>query len=278
MFTVVDATVEELPSDTPGVTRTKFHLAGRPHVTAASGTAAARMQRAEQTDTLSNKLDYLADKSAKTTVLVRTRNGDVQAREGTLFRNGDSIGLVNKGDRSGKGIWLVDPRKPTGLQVLGVEQGYGRQEALADRYWGHVEKVPQTEPATFDDLPVVEGYDEPPSQVAAVYVFTHPGFDDSQDGRGSLFFVTDFQPGDGGSGPDGQGVVNGYGVYSPDSGLESEHGSMYASQLARWGGRVTGYRPGAHTFRDVMDLAKVADAYGDGDIEQVWESVRDASN
>lgn len=252
---------------------TRIHLSGNPPVRAESGMVALRMERAEQTDALHNKLRNLA--GGKATVLMRAPTGNVIAREGTLFMNGDAIGLVNKGDRSGKGIWLVDPRRPNGLQILGVTQGYGGQHALAADFRDYADSLPQVDDATFDDIPEWDGVGEPPSAIAAVYVLDHPGFDGDQDGRGSMFFVTDFQPGDGSPTRDGAGVVNGYGVYAASSGLESEHGSMYASDLKRFGGRVKGYRPGSHTFRDVMGLAKIADR-GD-DIEQVWESVAAAS-
>jgi len=106
-------------------------------------------------------------------------------------------------------------------------------------------------------------------------LFDHPGFQPGQDGRGSVFFVTDFMPGDGGNHDGGAGIVNGYGIYPAGSGLCSEHGSMYASQLKRWGGRVDGYQAGSHTFRDVMDFDTVADR--DNDIEAVWASVARAS-
>lgn len=279
VWSVVDSTKEELTDGPPGIMRTMVHMQGRPDVRAATGMAALRMQRSGQFDEYPPQLRTLAEASSKATVLRRTRNGDVEAREGTLFLNGESIGLVNKGDRSGKGIWLYDPTRPdAGSQVLAVAKGYGAQEALAAQFRAHADQVPATEPTTFDDLPVAEADVEPPSAIAAVYSFTHPGFEEGQDGRGSLFFVTDFQPGDGSENPWGGGVVNGYGIYPPESGLESEHGSMYARDLKRWGGRVKGYQPGSHTFRDVMGLAKVADDWrGDNDIEAVWSSVKDAT-
>ena len=279
VWSVVDSTKEERPDVRPGIRQTVVHMQGQAHTRAATGMTALRMQRAGQFDQYPPELRTLAESSAKVTVLRRTRNGDVEAREGTLFLNGDSIGLVNKGDRRGKGIWLHDPSTPdSGSRVLAVARGYGAQEALAAQFREHAAQVPQVEPATFEDLPVVEDGTEPPSAIAAVYSFTHPGFEEGQDGRGSMFFVTDFQPGDGSEEPWGGGVVNGYGIYPPESGLESEHGSMYARDLKRWGGRVKGYQPGSHTFRDVIDMAKVADDWrGQNDIEAVWSSVADAS-
>lgn len=275
VWEVVNATTEDRSADGEVVRSVAIHMNGIAHTRAESGMAALRMQRADAFDEYPPELRQLALDGSKVTALVRLPNGDVQAREGTVFLNGDSIGLVNKGDRSGKGIWLYDPRRRTGLKVLGVARGYGAQQALADQYRSYADELPKVGPATFDDIPEWDGNGEPPSAIAAVYVFDHPGFDGDQDGRGSVFFVTDFQPGDGSATRDGAGIVNGYGVYAASSGLESEHGSMYASDLKRFGGRVTGYRPGSHTFRQVMGLAKTADR--DDDIEQVWESVAAAS-
>lgn len=276
VFEVVNATTEDGGSDGP-VRTVAFHMGGIAHTRAESGATALRMQHSEQQDVLHAKLEQLAATGAKATVLFRTKSGDVMAKEGSLQARSDgSIVMLDKGARTGKGIYL---RRAGGSnQVLGVVPGYGGSAALADRYRDHAEHVPQLEKATFDDLPVADETAEPPSAIAAVYVFDHPGFDPSHDGRGSMFFVTDFMPGDGSHTEAGQGIVNGYGVYAPGSGLESESGSMYASQLARWGGRVKGYQAGSHTFRDAMDMGNASTGYHDDcEIEPAWASVRAAS-
>ena len=276
VWEVVNATTEDRSADGDVVRSLAVHMGGIAHRRAESGMVALRMQRADAFDEYPPELRQLAEDGSKVTALVRLPNGDVEAREGTVFLNGESIGLVNKGDRFGKGIWLYDPRRRTGVKVLAVARGYGAQQPLADQYRSCAAESRSLGPATFGDIPEWDGNGEPPSEIAAVYVLNHPGFDGDQDGRGSVFFVTDFQPGDGSPGCGGAGIVNGYGVYAAGSGLESEHGSMYASDLARFGGRVKGYKAGSHTFRQVMGLAKVADR--DDDIEHVWESVRHATS
>lgn len=264
-FTVVETGMRDVPSGTPGVLRTVIQIGGFPEVSAQTGTAALRMERSEQVDAITGRLAQLAEGSSKASVLYRTRSGDVIAKEGTLTVRDGEIVMWDKG--TGKtGQWMTGAS--SAKQILAVAPGYGGSQGLADRFWALAASVPELEPATFDGIPEWDGDGEPPTDIAAVYVFNHPGFDGTQDGRGSVFFATDVQGED--------GIVNGYGVYSPTSGLTSEHGSMYTADLKRWGGRVSGYQPGSHTWSDVRGLARAADAYGDGDIEQVWQSVTDA--
>jgi hypothetical protein len=274
VFDVVDTVSERLASD-EHITRTMIHMGGKPDAKAQANLVGLRMERAEQPDALRTKLDFLADSQSKATVLLQSAgNGGVTAREGTLVVAQDgSTALLNKGPRTGKGVYLIGHGAKA--KILGLAQGYGAAPALADQFHSYADALPHLEPATFDGIPDVGENEEPPSEIAAVYVFDHPGFESSQDGRGSVFFVTDFMPGDGGNSPDGEGIVNGYGVYSGSSGLCSEHGSMYASQLKRWGGRVKGYEPGSHTFKDAMDFGNAAER--NDDIESCWESVKAAS-
>lgn len=262
VFQVVNATSEEVEHGGP-VRQIKFHMGGKADLRAQSHVAALRMERAEQTDAIHGKVAYLADRTSKVSMIIATPNGDVDVREGTLKR-GEHGGLVlmNKGS-STKGVRLNEKAR-----ILGVEPGYGKAQALAADFDTYRADVPELEPATFDGIPDC-GDDEPPSDIAAVYVFDHPGFEPSQDGRGSVFFVTDFMPGDG-----DEGIVNGYGVYPGDSGLASEHGSMYAGDLKRWGGRVKGYQAGSHTFTDAIAFGRAADR--ENDIEACWSSVRAA--
>jgi hypothetical protein len=269
VFEVVNATSRTAPrsADDP-VTLTTFRMGGFPDVRAASKTAALRMERSEQAAT-AGKLEVLADADAKATVLVQTHNGDIDAREGTLNVDGDGrIALMNKGS-STKGIYLV--AEGVKLRVIGVEPGYGKAPRLANAFNRHAGQVPELEPARFDDIPVCDQMEEPPSEIAAVFMYDHPGFGSGEDGRGSVFFVTDFMPGD----SPGEGIVNGYGVYSGESGLTSEHGSMYEKDMRVMGGRVKGYRAGSHTFADAIAFGNAAEY--DNDIEACWESVAAAS-
>lgn len=246
----------------PGRTAVAFHMGGRPDLRAQSHVAALRMERAEQTDAIEGKVAYLADRTSKVSMLIATPNGDVDVREGTLKRDEHGgLVLMNKGS-STKGVQLNEKAR-----ILGIEPGYGKAQALAADFDMYRADVPELEPATFDGIPDC-GDEEPPSEIAAVYVFDHPGFGSGEDGRGSMFFVTDIQP-------DGEfGIVNGYGIYPAGSGLTSEHGSMYTADLKRRGGRVKGYQPGSHTFSDVIAFDKVADR--DNDVEAAWSSVRAA--
>ena len=275
VFEVVDTLSETLDSGGDRVVTTRIHMGGMPNLKAQAHMAGKRMERSEQPDALRNKLDSLAKKGSKATLLLQGRLGSITAREGTLMVTADGCtALVNKGAKNGAGIYLIG--HGANQTLLGICQGYGGAQALANQYQSYADELPELEPATFDEIPEAAEDQEPPSEVAAVYVFDHPGFEPSQDGRGSLFFVTDFQPGDGSDQPYGAGIVNGYGVYSGDSGLQSEHGSMYARDLKRWGGRVKGYQPGSHTFKDAMFFGLVADR--NDDIEACWESVKAASS
>jgi len=269
MFEVVNATSRVEPSADPAVTRTSIHPGGIPEVRAATGIAALRMERAEQEDHTEAALRLQADKGSKATVLITTRSGDVDAIEGTLRNLPDGMVLMKKGS-STRG-YVLGRNGPT---VLAVKPGYGGAPDLAARFDEHANAGPVLEPATFDDLPVDAGGPDRPNQIAAVYVYDHPGFGGGEDGRGTLFFATDRDPD---AGPEGTGIVNGYTVVQPGSGLTSEHGSMYETDLRRWGGRVAGYRPGSHTFTDAMDFGDRASVYGDGDIEACWDAVKAAS-
>jgi hypothetical protein len=119
VFQVVNATSEEVEHSGP-VRQIKFHMGGKADTRAQAHLAALRMERSEQTDVIDAKVNALANRGSKATLLVSTRNGDVDAREGTLECNeAGNVVLMNKGSRT-KGILLNDK-----LRVLGVTQGYG---------------------------------------------------------------------------------------------------------------------------------------------------------
>lgn len=258
-FTVFNASVKDVPSNNPSFKRQIIHPGGHPELRARGGLVAMRMD----TDGATGKAHELAEGREKATVLYQYKDGSVNIKEGTLVMYGDDLAVVNKGSSSGKGIYLRDAR------ILAVEKGYGKAQKLADAYRDAEDSFPDVEEATFDDIPE-EGPTERLNEIAAVYAFTHPGFEPGQDGRGSLFFVTDIQRGD--------GIVNGYGVYPPGSGMFSEHGSMYVDDLKKTGGRVAGYRPGELTFADAMKLGEQASSYSsDGDMNPAWDAVAAAS-
>lgn len=273
VFEVVDTLSERVDRGDDRFVTTRIHMGGKPDAKAQAHMVGLRMERDGQPDALRNKLDYLAGGGSKATVLLQGPLGSVTTREGTLVVTPDGcVALLNKGSSNGKGIYLIG----NGAQqtLLGISEGYGGAPALANRYHSFADELPALAPATFDGIPEADERAEPPSEIAAVFVFDHPGFDGTQDGRGSMFFVTDFMPGDGSDQPYGAGIVNGYGVYSGDSGLESEHGSMYARDLKKWGGRVKDFQPGELTFGDAMFLGQLA--YQHNDIEAGYASVQEA--
>lgn len=246
----------------PAFKRQIIQPGGFPERKARGGLIATRIEADEpQTDETAYAL---ALQKSKATVLYQSRDGSMGIKEGTLVYN-EGIKMIHKGSSSGKGIHLDGSTR-----IVAVRKGYGKAPELAEVYHTASESLPDVEEATFDDIPEVEGYGEPPSEVAAVYALTSPVFDSSQDGRGAMFFATDIQR--------GEGIVNGYTVFPPGSGLISEHGSRYVDELKRQGGRVAGYRPGALTFSDAMRLGGQASSYSEeGDMRPTWDAVADAS-
>lgn len=273
-----------------GLEQVEVRPDGIAEIRAQSGMVSLRVERAEQSDATLSKLIKLAGEEKKATVLVARPNGDVQAVEGQLHlhQSGHGVALLSKG-QSSKGEWLTrSPQMDSdpGSKVLAVRPGYGHAAELAAVWADHAAKCPELTEATFEGIPQYEGRGEPPRDIAAVYVIEHPGFDGSQDGRGTVLFVTDRQA----DGPnDPYSLVNGYMVFPPGSGMDSESGSMYERDVARFGGRVTAFEPGSLTFSDAMDFANRASSYhrpgpeGDwqsdgGDIEAVWEALAGRRN
>jgi hypothetical protein len=173
--------------------------------------------------------------------------------------------MFNKGSGV-NGIWISRPASAVSSTVVAVAAGYGHAEALAAEFHDAADRSPRLEPVTVDDLPVDRGGSQRPTDIAAVYVISHPGFGDGE-APGTVFLATDQQPGDG---PDGTAIINGYQV-AGDSQMTSERGSIYEHDLRRLGGRVTGYRPGSITYRQAMDLGESAD--WENDIEATWDAV-----
>jgi len=244
-----------------------MHSGGRPHERSKIGLVGLGMQRsatggADGSDELRERVAILDGEKA--TVLVEHRNGVVEAVEGTVeVAPSGSVWLRRKGAQTNADPLYSD--RPGVPEVLDVEAGFGHAETLAQRFAEHLERAPRLAPASFDGIPADDG-GEPPSEVAAVFVIDHPGFDGDQDGRGCVFFATDRDP--------ENAIVNGYLVAPAGSGLESEHGSLYERTLAYWGGRVASYRTGALSFGDAITLGNAAS--DDDDIESTWARLTDA--
>jgi hypothetical protein len=237
-----------------------IHMGGQPHRKAAAKLASLLH---EETWGRYVETDLAALEGRKATVLLQNARGTVLAREGTIDSlNEGTLALLNKGSTT-KGIYLSG--RPGVPRVLRARAGYGHAEELAAEFRKSEAAVPEIEPAHFEDIPVCDGESEPPSAVVAAFVLDHPGFDGTQDGRGCVFFATDRDP---------EEVVNGYFVAPPGSGLESEHGSFYTEDIAKWGGRVKGFEPGSLNFKDAMELGNKASRWSDdADIGPTWTAI-----
>ncbi len=254
-FVIADTVTRQLGTDHLdnglAIRRTQITPGGEPDLRARAGAAAVA---ATETMPDFDAETFLRERDAKrVTILLQQRYSKfVEVREGTVVVNSDGIGLLDKGART-KGSYIIG--REACPHVLAVRDGYGHAEELAASYRIAEELLPPVIPAgTFEDIPNVSHLsDEPPSDVAAVFILDHPGFDSDQDGRGCVFFATDRDPED---------VVNGYFVAPPGSQLYSESGSFTTKQLTTISGRVKDYRPGALTFKDAMDLGDRAEDAG----------------
>lgn len=245
-YSVSETTIIELPSDHPGITRRAIVFGGSPELRAYNTTAAELLREMNGGRDIDATLEDLADQSGKATLLVCTKAGDVEAREVTVRRapNG-SVAYLPKGSRTNG--YLFDPK-----HVIGVSAGYGGQQALADSFRRVAsEHVPAVEKTGLDqmerDLPVADPDREPPSAISAAYLIDGPDFDRTGSPRGCMFMATDIQPAEG---PGDRAIVNGFFWADKSSGLYSEHGSMYADELARRGGKIKDYKPGSMSFSD----------------------------
>lgn len=247
----------------PGANLIRISVRGYPELKAHAGAAGSRYGQFTSDRDLREELADMDGK--KTSVLVQSQNGSVQVREGTVGvgDDGSSVYLLAKGSHT-KGTYLYG--KPGAPRVLDWQVGYGHAVELAGKFRDVEADTPNLVKSTFDDIPCTEDRRD---EVAAVFVIDHPGFDGDQDGRGCVFFATERDPED---------VANGYFVCPPSSGLFSENGSFTVDQLSRWGGRVSGYRPGSLTFRDAMHLADLADPYKESSsMEPLWDALSKSS-
>ncbi len=267
VFEVVNTTVEHLEDETDGgitISRAAIYPGGISHLRAETGLVSLAVERASGgQEAIEDTLRFIAAhrfgdaNGDKVTVLVRSGVGSVDAIEGRLTMSNDRIAIMQKGS-STKGFYL-----DRGLTVLAIRRGYGHAPEMAAWYRNGAADLPHLEPATFDDIPDVSGVDdEPPSEIAAAFVLAHPGFDESSDGRGVVFFATDRDA--------ENGIVNGYMACPSGSGLFSEHGSMYERDIKAWGGRVSTYQAGSLTFSDAIRLAEEAET---DQPDAVWRAI-----
>ena len=166
---VTDTTTEEVASPVPGLTRTAFHIGGQPHRRAAAGLAAKLFSAGREGRSTEAELAELDRQKA--TVLLQTGTGSVVAQEGTVVVTKDNqLAILNKGSRT-RGIYLSGRKGVP--RVLDARPGYGHAGELAEAFRSAEANVPELEPARFDDIPVHDGEDEPPSAVVAAFVFNH---------------------------------------------------------------------------------------------------------
>lgn len=225
---------------------TKIKLRGDPWLKSRGQTLFA--MSGDRQEDLRTELADLA--GSKVQVAYVTRRGDVMVREGTAFGfAGGRVGVLRKRSKT-EGVVLSDDA----VRILSVHAGWGKGEKAVSAAYDALEQVPATAEATFDQIPTEDDYDtdgEPPNEVAAAYLLTHPGFGEGE-GAGCVFFATDRQIGDGDHKGD---IINGYLFAPSQSGLFSEHGSMYSQDLKDWGGSVETYEPGSLTFAEAMALS-----------------------
>lgn len=246
------------------------HLGGHPQARAANRAVASRLQRSGGT-ALEDEVFELASSGSKVTMLLTNKAGVIRAHEGTMYRSpGGNLALLNKGARKNDGMLLYradqHPDERWLVRPLALKRGYGHLETMADTWRETAARMPATEKAHYDGIPVWDGAGEPPNDISAVFTFTHPG-SLGVEGPGSMFFATDIQTDDAGN----PALVNGYGVYPSDAGLISEHGSMYVSDLNAMSGRVSDFAPGRMTFSDAIALGNAAN--WENDIERAWDAV-----
>lgn len=218
------------------VQRAALHFGGQPHLRARNQAIAALF------DTPPPIL------SEKVTVLTLLDSGGVTAIEGR-YRGGERPALLRKGaQRSG---YYLDR-----INVIEHTSGY-RAQLIGAAWEARKMLVPELEKVNLDGIPErdedEDGIAENTELIQAVFIGTHPGFGTGGEGRtaGCMWLITDKQTDEDDS---DHTILNGYFWCPEGAELTSEHGSIYASHLERWAGRVKDFTPGGLTFRQcVMD-------------------------
>lgn len=209
------------PKSDGAVTVTVMSLGGEP---SANTDVRARVAAYPTPEDIDDRLGRLADEGERVTIL-RAGTGMFGAstpiiQQGRVFRaQGGVLGFLPVGKRT-KGLRLsgvldvVENTKPSAVDDL-------------NRRWYESTGLPATEPLTTEALRGASR--ENPIAV----VWTHPGFDGGE-GRteGCVWYIDDYQEED--------DIANGYCWCPSDSGLSSEHGSVYGKDILRTGALVNG--------------------------------------
>jgi hypothetical protein len=167
--------------------------------------------------------------------ILSDRGNGATVYEGTLATlSGDTVLFVKGSTRKYRAL--------SGLRVLAVKKGYGKQDALAADFNSKASIVPVTVPVTYDGIPEYDENDESDTSIAAVYLIEGPDFGNGRE-DGCMFMATDIQA--------EEGIVNGY-FWSPDDAglLTSESGSFYTKDLERKAGRLRDYEAGSLSYSD----------------------------
>lgn len=220
-----------------GVHGVMMHMGGQPHLRARNEAIASLFTETP------------APVEGKQTVLTIGDSGSVTAYEGRKIVHQGREFLLRKGtQRSG---YYLDRMAP-----LEIVAGYSPKNAHLAWLAKQI-SVPELSKFSLDGIPErvedEDGIAEVYPQIAAVFIGTHPGFGLKAEGRaaGCMWLVLDKQSPEE---SETETILNGY-FWCPDGAdLTSEHGSIYASQLERWAGRVKDFTPGGLNFREcVMD-------------------------
>jgi len=233
---------------------------------AATDAVTRRLLRAGVGDATLEKVQELAARSARATVLTSDERGVVRAKEGILVRTpSGNIAILHKGGRSHRGVLLhAAAEKRWHHDVLDVAPGYGATDRMTRTWADAAATLPPVREFDLDDVPADP--DHAPRQVAAAYLFTAPTGDPTHDGRGSMLLATDVQT------LDGQPhTVRGYFLHPGDSGLACGLRTVPVAELAESAGRVDGFPPGAMDLDQALDLGRAC--HRDNNVEAAWEHV-----
>jgi hypothetical protein len=232
----------------------EFGLGSKTFANARVDAAAAAWKdtRPEEVEAAYEWLDGGFEPDKKVSFMARDRKGAIVSIEGRTYLAGDQPAVILKNQRA-QALYIEK-----NFEVLAIRDGYGHTEQLAGELAQVGESIPVVAPVNLDGIPGEEDWDdsgEPPNAVAAAFIVDGPKFPgESGDVSACVFFATDHQDGE---------ILNGYFWAHGESGLYSEHGSMYVSELKQRGGaRVANLdQQSGVSFGDVMrlDIDKRAD-------------------